>query len=79
MRAFGDGVTGRVPEAPQRDQNRRDKRELTVRARFETSNGTLSGSFAEGTSVSQGNVDFDTIAVFTQVPPTSSTPMRKHW
>jgi hypothetical protein len=42
---------------------------------FETSGGTVFGSFAGGTSVSQGNVDTDTILAFTQAPPTSTNPV----
>jgi hypothetical protein len=42
---------------------------------FETSGGTVSGSFAGGSSVSQGNVDGDTILAFTQAPPTSTNPV----
>jgi hypothetical protein len=41
---------------------------------FATTGGTISGSFAGGTSTSQGNVDGTTINAFLQPAPTSSSP-----
>ncbi len=41
---------------------------------FQTSGGTITGSFAGGTSTSQGNVDGTTISAFVQPAPTSSSP-----